>query len=137
MDSQESRMFNLERKDNEMKKIVLTMVALLSMTAAFAEGEVDNEAAEAAKYEIRFNMNSLSKSLDLNYDQQKAVGDIMNMFASDMTNAAAASGNERAALRKKAVNRDLAYMRAVLEPEQYRTYVMLLNTTLNNRGFKK
>jgi hypothetical protein len=61
----------------------------------------------------------------------------MNMFASDMTNAAAASGNERAALRKKAVNRDLAYMRAVLEPEQYRTYVMLLNTTLNNRGFKK
>lgn len=54
-----------------------------------------------------------------------------------MTNAAAASGNERAALRKKAVNRDLAYMRAVLEPEQYRTYVMLLNTTLNNRGFKK
>ena len=136
-DSQESRMFNLERKDNEMKKIVLTMVALLSMTAAFAEGEVDNEAAEAAKYEIRFNMNSLSKSLDLNYDQQKAVGDIMNMFASDMTNAAAASGNERAALRKKAVNRDLAYMRAVLEPEQYRTYVMLLNTTLNNRGFKK
>lgn len=130
-------MFNLERKDNEMKKIVLTMVALLSMTAAFAESEVDNEAAEAAKYEIRFNMNSLSKSLDLNYDQQKAVGDIMNMFASDMTNAAAASGNERAALRKKAVNRDLAYMRAVLEPEQYRTYVMLLNTTLNNRGFKK
>lgn len=120
-----------------MKKIVLTMVALLSMTAAFAEGEVDNEAAEAAKYEIRFNMNSLSKALDLNYDQQKAVGDIMNMFASDMTNAAATSGNERAELRKKAINRDLAYMRAVLEPEQYRTYVMLLNTTLNNRGFKK
>lgn len=77
------------------------MVALLSMTAAFARVKLTTRLQEAAKYEIRFNMNSLSKSLDLNYDQQKAVGDIMNMFASDMTNAAAASGNERAALRKK------------------------------------
>ena len=39
-----------------MKKILLTMVALLSMTTAvFAEGE-NNEAAEAAKYEINFNI---------------------------------------------------------------------------------
>lgn len=113
------------------------MAALLTMTAAFAEGTVDNEAAEVAKYEINFNIGSLSKALDLNYDQSKAVEDITSMFASDMTNAAAASGNEREILRKKAINRDLAYMRAVLDKDQYHTYIMLLNTTFNNRGLNK
>ena len=120
-----------------MKKIVLTMVALLSMTAAFAEGEVNNESAETAKYEINFNLGSLSKALDLSYDQTRAVSDINQMFASDMTNAAAASGNERKELRTKAINRDLAYMRTVLDKDQYKTSVMLLNATLNNRGLNK
>ena len=54
-----------------------------------------------------------------------------------MTNAAAASGNERKELRTKAINRDLAYMRTVLDKDQYKTYVMLLNATLNNRGLNK
>lgn len=130
-------MFNLRRKDNEMKKIVLTLIAALSMTAAFAEGTVDNEAAEAAKYEVNFNINSLGKALSLSYDQYDAVKDITSMFASDMMNAAAASGNERDELRNKAIIRDLAYMRTVLEPYQYRTYVMLLNATINNRGLNK
>lgn len=120
-----------------MKKILLTMVALLSMTTAvFAEGE-NNEVAEAAKYEINFNIGQLSKALDLSYDQTSAVTDITKMFASDMTNAAAASGNERAELRKKAINRDLAYMRTVLDKEQYHKYLLLLNTTMNNRGLNK
>ena len=63
--------------------------------------------------------------------------ELTKMFASDMTNAAAASGNERAELRKKAINRDLAYMRTVLDKEQYHKYLLLLNTTMNNRGLNK
>ena len=35
---------------------------------------------------------------------------------------------------KKAVDRDIKWMRYVLDQKQYRTYLMLLNTTLNNRG---
>lgn len=120
-----------------MKKIILTMVALLSMTAAFAEGENNEAAAESAKYEIKFNIGSLTKALNLDYDQTIAVEDINYMFASDMTNAAAASGTERDELRSKAVIRDLAYMKTVLNDKQYKKYVMLLNTTLNNRGLNK
>ena len=33
-----------------------------------------------------------------------------------------------------AINKDLKYMHYLLNDKQYRTYVMLLNTTLNNRG---
>jgi hypothetical protein len=38
---------------------------------------------------------------------------------------------------KKAVNRDLSYMRAVLDYRQYRKYQQLLNVTLRNRGLIK
>jgi hypothetical protein len=37
---------------------------------------------------------------------------------------------------EKAVNKDLAYMNYILNKDQYRKYVMLLNTTLTNRGLK-
>ena len=37
----------------------------------------------------------------------------------------------------KAISKDLKYMHYLLNDKQYRTYVMLLNTTLNNRGLNK
>jgi hypothetical protein len=37
---------------------------------------------------------------------------------------------------EKAINKDLAYMNYMLNENQYRKYVMLLNVTLNNRGLK-
>lgn len=120
-----------------MKKFFLTLVALMSMTATFAAGENDNTVAEANKYNVSFNLSSLSKTLRLDFDQVRAVADINEMFASDMLNASAASHSERKEMVDKAVKRDLAYMRSVLDKEQYRKYVMLLNTTINNRGLNK
>ena len=37
----------------------------------------------------------------------------------------------------KAIEKDLKYMYAVLTKEQYRKYLLLLNTTFNNRGLNK
>ena len=68
------------------------MVAMLSMTTAFAEGE--NVAAEYGK-------------------------------------------NDRKAMMNRAIENDVKWMRYVLNNEQMRTYLMLLNTTLNNRGLNK
>jgi hypothetical protein len=36
----------------------------------------------------------------------------------------------------RAINKDLAYMNYILNQDQYRKYVMLLNVTLTNRGLK-
>ena len=44
---------------------------------------------------------------------------------------------DRKALVEKAVLKELRYMNYLLNDKQYRTYVMLLNTTLNNRGLNK
>lgn len=135
--SRKAEMFNLRKKGQRNEKDFIDNGSAAEHDYSSIRRGENNEAAEAAKYEINFNIGQLSKALDLSYDQTSAVTDITKMFASDMTNAAAASGNERAELRKKAINRDLAYMRTVLDKEQYHKYLLLLNTTMNNRGLNK
>ena len=53
-----------------------------------------------------------------------------------MVFAAQYGKEERTKMVEKAINKDLAYMNYMLNPDQYRKYVMLLNVTLYNRGLK-
>jgi hypothetical protein len=39
-------------------------------------------------------------------------------------------------MMEKAIKKDLAWMDYILNKDQYRKYVMLLNVTLHNRGLK-
>ncbi len=45
--------------------------------------------------------------------------------------------NERKAYVDRAIDNDVKWMRYVLNDEQMRTYLKLLNTTINNRGLNK
>lgn len=126
-----------------MKKIVLTLAALTSMSMAFAEG-ADNAknatataAADAAKYEMNINVHSLSNTLRLDNEKTEFVTYISDDFANDMAKAAVAKGDKREKLYKKAVNKNLAYMHTVLSSRQYRKYLQILNATLVNRGLEK
>ena len=120
-----------------MKKIVLTLVALLSMTAAMAENEKTEAVNYVQAYDMNINMNSLAQALGLSFDQQDVVKDINRTFNAELKNAAVASNAEaRKALFDKAVAKDLKSLRTVLSDYQYRRYVMLLNVTLTNRGVK-
>lgn len=116
-----------------MKKIVLTLVALMSMTMTFAENEGMN-ATEA--YNMTVNMKKLSQALGLTMDQVESVAEVHKTFSSEMMFAAQYGKDERTKMVEKAVNKDLAYMNYILNKDQYRKYVMLLNTTLTNRGLK-
>lgn len=116
-----------------MKKIVLTLVALMSMTMTFAENEGMN-ATEA--YNMTVNMKKLSQALGLTMDQIESVAEVHKTFSSEMMFAAQYGKDERTKMVEKAVNKDLAYMNYILNKDQYRKYVMLLNMTLINRGLK-
>lgn len=116
-----------------MKKIVLTLVALMSMTMTFAENEGMN-ATEA--YDMTVNMKKLSQALGLTMDQIESVAEVHKTFSSEMMFAAQYGKDERTKMVEKAVNKDLAYMNYILNKDQYRKYVMLLNMTLINRGLK-
>ena len=117
-----------------MKRLFLVIVAVLSMTMTFAENEDAKSAQNVEAYDMSVNMRKLSVALGLTTDQMEAVENVHNYFAAEMELAAHADDADRKALVKKAVERDIKWMRYVLDQKQYRTYLLLLNTTLNNRG---
>lgn len=120
-----------------MRKIVLMFVAMLSMTMAYAEGENTNATESLKAYTVDIHMGALANALHLNSDQIDAVKDINTTFSSEMMNVASADKADRKAELDKVVKKNLAYMRQVLSATQYRTYISLLNATLNNRGLMK
>jgi len=120
-----------------MKKMILTMVAMLSMTMAFAEGENAASVNNVEAYDMNVNMRKLSQALALNADQMEAVAEIHHTFASEMMFAAQYNNEERKARVNDAIEKDVKWMRYVLNDKQMRKYLLLLNTTLNNRGLDK
>ena len=116
-----------------MKKIVLTLVALMSMTTIYAENE-GMDTTEA--YNMTVNMKNLARTLNLSKDQVESVAEVHKTFSSEMVFAAQYGKEERTKMVDKAINKDLAYMNYILNKDQYHKYVMLLNVTLANRGLK-
>ena len=112
-----------------MKKIVLTLVAMLSMTMAFAEGENTNVVNDIQAYDMTVNYRKLGQALGLTLDQMESVEDVHKTFCAEMLNAAVAPKDDR-----KAMEKDLKYMHYILDRDQYRKYLLLLNATINNRG---
>ena len=117
--------------------MILTLVAMLSMTAAFAEGENAASVNTLEAYELNVNMDKLSSALNLADDQKEAVADIHHTFASELMFAAQYNSDDRKALVNRAIENDVKWMRYVLNDKQMRTYLTLLNTTINNRGLNK
>ena len=110
---------------------------MLSMTTAFAEGENAASVNNVEAYELNVNMNKLSSALNLADDQKEAVAEIHHTFASELMFAAQYGSSDRKALVDRAIENDVKWMRYVLNDKQMRTYLTLLNTTLNNRGLVK
>ena len=117
--------------------MMMTLVAMLSMTTVFAEGENTNAVANVEAYKMDVNMDKLSKVLNLAIDQREAVENIHHIFNTEMVHAAQYGNNDRDAMVKRAIDTDVKRMRYVLSEDQMRTYLLLLNTTINNRGLNK
>ena len=86
-----------------MKKIVLMLVAMMTMTVANAENENNNTVQAANAYDMTVNMRKLAVTLGLNLDQMEAVQDIHHQFCNEMMLASQAEGDERKELVEKAV----------------------------------
>ena len=117
-----------------MKRFVLSMMVMMSMTMAFAENEEGNTTNNAAAYTMNVNMHSLSRTLNLSSDQYEFVEDVMQAFCAEMQNVATATEEERKPMVHKIVIKNLAATRSILTTAQYHKYLRLLNVTLNNRG---
>ena len=123
-----------ERKVKKMKKIVLSMMLLMSMTVAMADND-NNEAANSA-YEFNVNVYKLGSTLGFSSDQYTFMANVMEAFSDDMKLAGCASTEDRKGLTHMAIQRNLSAVRTLLTKKQYRKYLMLLNANLLNRGLR-
>ncbi len=128
-----------------MKKIVMTLVAAMTLTTAFAaETNRENENSKTASVEelyMNYNMNvnydALAHTLRLNADQREMVELVHDRFIRSMRKAGRATEAERSNKVRKAANTELKNMKYVLDNDQYRMFNTLLNATLVNRGLLK
>ena len=113
-----------------MKKIVLTMIALMAVTFSFAEtksNDVDK------RFDMTCNMHRLAVVLDLNEWQMEAVEVIQNNFNNEIQSLATVRGPQRRHMVHQVVRKDAQKMKQILNDKQFDTYMRLLVTTLRNK----
>jgi hypothetical protein len=113
------------------------LVMMLTMSVySFAEENAATKMAETERYELKINHRRLACVLDLSSDQMEMSEDIISELERDMVFASVMDTEEsRNVIITNAVNKNIRYMHYVLNDNQYKKYLMLLNLTLEHRGF--
>ena len=120
-----------------MKKYFIMLVMMLTMSVySFAEESTATKMAETERYELKINHRRLACVLDMSTDQMEMYDDVISELESDMMFAAVMNTEEsRSAVVANAVKKNIKYMHYILNDNQYKKYLMLLNLTLEHRGF--
>ena len=128
-----------------MKKIILTLVAMMTMSFSYAETESFRAENNVENFMINFmknqdkrfdmscDMRRLAVTLDLNDRQIEFVEAIHNTFCNEMSSLASVRGHQRRHLVHEAVRKDIYQMQRVLNDKQFDTYMTLLGATLKNK----
>lgn len=116
-----------------MKKMILTVVAMMTMMCGFAKTDDYKVEKNVERYDMTCDMRRLAVKLDLTSAQMDAVQVIQDIFNEEMQSAASARGFERRAIVHQAVRKDVEQMHRVLNDKQFQTYMILLGTTLHNK----
>lgn len=118
-----------------MKKIIFTMIFSLMLCLSVNANENNTMNTEA--YSMNVNTEVLSKTLNASKDQAECIHDIMNIFCAQMENIKYETvETSREKMLDNTVDMNINYMKQILDKEQYKKYLMLLNTTLTNRGLR-
>ena len=120
-----------------MKKIVLSVVAVMTFTFGFAETGMGHRwrmDRQPVNYDMSFDMHRLAAKLDLTSEQMETVQVIQDCFNDEVQEAATSRGLERRHQIYQAVRKDVHQMHQVLNEKQFGTYMMLLGATLKNKG---
>ena len=110
-----------------MKKVVLTLVALMALTSGFAKGKVDK------RFDMNCDIYRLSQVLDLDERQMDAVEEIQDNFSSEMQSLSTLKGFQLRHRVRQAVRKDAEQMRQVLNDKQFQDYMRIVMVTLRNR----
>ena len=118
-----------------MKKIILFAAFLFTMNANV---NAENEAVNSVEaYNINANINSLVRFLNLSNDQIESVESVQKVFEENLRCASFMNGESRKNMVTNSIEYDLKNMSYVLNKEQYRKYLTVLNATISNRNIGK
>lgn len=116
-----------------MKKVLLTVAMLFAIGMYSHASESDSIRFNYSdKYKLEINHRRLACVLDLNSTQMKDYDGIISELENDMLFASLSKDDDSV---DGAVKKNLKYMRRMLNKRQYEKYYLLLNLTLEHRGF--
>ena len=118
-----------------MKKFLLMMVMMITMSAnVLADGGINTNGID--KYELRINHNKLANYLNVSKDKMEMYDEAISELENDMAFASTMTNEESSIkIAANAIRKNIKNMYYILNREQYRKYLMLLNLTLEHRGF--
>lgn len=120
------------KKGKSMKRI--GMMAMLAIGFAASVMAKEPQVKERKQDCITLvNRSQLSKYLQLTSGQRKEVSDICDYFEEQMEDAKRSQSRKTERMRK-AVYGNLKLMKRTLDEKQYKSYLRLMQTTLNNKG---
>ena len=126
-----------------MKKVLFTIVMLLTMCMSMnAENHDTNKVSEICKemkvenFDFNVNYRRLAQTLDLSDDQMESLENVMKMFSNDMMFSYYECNNtNRDNVIRNTIKKHTQYIGYILNKDQMKKYMMLLNVTLTNRGY--
>jgi hypothetical protein len=121
-----------------MKRVILMLVMMFTMGVySFAENNNTVAVENVAKYDLKIDNRRLAVYLDLTADQMDAVTAVSNEFSNELKFAAVECTNTaRKEVTKNAIIKNVKHMRYILNHEQMKKYLMVLNATVKNRGLE-
>ena len=134
-----------------MKKILFTLMMLFTLSinvmaddvpVAEKTKKIENLhkivlEKQAAKYDFTVNYRRLGSFLDMSVEQLEDFKLFFDQFKDNMLFAYnECSESSRDSVVKNIVNKNVKEMSYILNEKQYKKYLLLMNTTLRNRGFE-
>jgi len=122
-----------------MKKYFIMLVMLFTMSVySFAEDNNATEIERIERYNVKVNTKKLADYLQLSVDQMDGVGTVIDEFSNDLMFAAVQSNDSsRSMITKNLLEKNVKYMSYILNEEQMRKYLIVLNATINNRNINR
>ena len=113
-----------------MKSLFLSVITVLGLsTACFAQDKLT-----IGDWKIEKHLPQLTRYLDLNSKQYDNVENAIYFLSDKLQSAKYSKGKRQIKKLNEAVLGNLKLMKGTLNEVQYRKYVRLINTTLQNKG---
>ena len=110
------------------------MAAIALMATASVKAEEKNQDAVRVDYNINMNVRALSRCLNLNGEQADVMEYASDMLREEVSRVRFSKEEKKAARLKRSLAHNLSIAHKHLEDKQYRSYLAMLNQTLNNKG---